>query len=232
VFTALQSAQDRLEQFENSEELRQKLAAEEQELTAQLDKASSKLSEKRKTVSGKFASEVVKELKTLGFLKSEFWVDFSRVEAGTKGFDRVDFIFSANPGEKAGPLRNIASSGEISRVMLALKTILAAADSVPILVFDEIDVNIGGETAVKVGEELRKLAATHQILCISHLPQVAAQAEKHLLVEKTVSKGRTSTMIKELCPKGRTSEIGRMLGGSKAAMEHAADLIANSTASQ
>jgi DNA repair protein RecN (Recombination protein N) len=111
--------------------------------------------------------------------------------------------------------------------MLALKTVLAEADSVPVLVFDEIDMNIGGETAVTVGNELCKLAETHQVLCISHLPQVASQAERHYLVEKAVKNGRTSTDVTILSSQKRTEEIARMLGGGKAARSHAKSLLSS-----
>jgi DNA repair protein RecN (Recombination protein N) len=141
--------------------------------------------------------------------------------------DRIEYIFSANPGEKLQPLRSIASSGEISRVMLALKTVLADADTIPVLIFDEIDVNIGGETANQVGLELLNLASKRQILCISHLAQVAARGEQHYAVVKNIDKdsGRTFSTIKPLSSEGRVTELARMLGASKAATAHARELL-------
>ena len=143
------------------------------------------LSKKRKSVSAKFADRVTAELKKLGFLKAEFSVMFTPRPPSASGIDAVEWMFAANPGESSNPLRKVASSGEISRVMLALKTVLAESDSVPILVFDEIDVNIGGETAVVVGKELRALGETRQLICISHLPQVAAAKHVRELLHST-----------------------------------------------
>ena len=126
---------------------------------------------------------------------------------------------------RALPLRDVASSGELCRVMLALKTVLAGADRIPTLVFDEIDANIGGETAVTVGEELAKLAKSKQIISISHLPQVAACAEKHFKVEKITSDSTAETTVSEVTGKERIGEIARMLGGGSAAMKHAAAVL-------
>jgi DNA repair protein RecN (Recombination protein N) len=134
-------------------------------------------------------------------------------------------MFTANPGETKKALRNVASSGEISRVMLALKTILASVDSVPILIFDEIDSNIGGTTAVIVGKELAKLANTHQLICISHLPQVASEAEQHFVVEKKTRGERTFTEIKKLNNEEKITELARMLGGTDAAFKHAQEMM-------
>jgi DNA repair protein RecN (Recombination protein N) len=225
VFDVMEDTRKRLEQFKNSEELRERFEHREKELGAKLEAAAAELTGKRMKASAKFAKEVKAELNKLGFLKCEFEVEFSRVEPGQNGADKIDFIFSANPGERSQPLRNIASSGEMSRVMLALKTVLAGADSIPILLFDEIDVNIGGETASVVGEELKKLATSHQVLCISHLAQVAASADNHYRVEKSVSKGRTSTGITLLDKKARAQELGRMLGGTSGALTHAKELL-------
>jgi len=225
VFEALEDAKIRVQQFESSEEIRVLLDEEEQQLMADLKSGASKLSSKRKKAAADFDKKVRAELVKLGFLQGEFNIEFTKVDDSANGCDRIDFFFSPNPGERPQPLRNIASSGEMSRIMLALKTVLAEADSVPILVFDEIDVNIGGKTAIKVGEGLKALAKTHQILCISHLPQVASQADRHYLVEKSVKDSRTSTFITTLCSDGQVSEITRMLGGGDAALNHAKELL-------
>ncbi len=227
VFETLENVRERLAQFQNSEEIRAEFDKRENALNKQLAAVTAKLSASRKKAGAKFSEKALKELNKLGFLKCEFSVHFEKTESGPRGCDKIDFVFSANPGEKVQPLRNVASSGEMSRVMLALKTVLADADSVPILVFDEIDVNIGGETASIVGQELKKLAKTHQVLCISHLAQVAAKADSHYRVEKTTSAGRTFTQIIDLDKKTRTQEITRMLGGSKGAMTHAKELLKN-----
>lgn len=225
VLENLEKARLRLELFSNAEKKRLELDAEEQALRIGLRKAAEKLSAARKKSAETFQRKVVEKLKSLGFLRSALNISFAAIEPGEKGMDRIDFMFSANPGEEVQPLRNIASSGEISRVMLALKTVLADADSIPILVFDEIDVNIGGETANQVGLELKELGRKHQVLCISHLAQVAAQSDAHYMVQKEVAKGRTCSRIALLDDDARIKELGRMLGGGKAAAAHARELI-------
>jgi len=165
------------------------------------------------------------KLGAIGFAKCVLEVAFSEVEPGPNGMDRVELLFSANAGESVHPLRKIASSGELSRLMLALKTVLADADSIPVVVFDEIDVNIGGETANRVGEELHHLGRNRQILCISHLAQVAARADRHFRVEKHTEEGRTFSECRELDAEGRVREIGRMLGGGESAVTHARAIL-------
>ncbi len=144
----------------------------------------------------------------------------------SSGLDTIEFQFAPNPGEPAKPLRAIASSGEMARVMLALKTVLAAEDEIPVLVFDEVDANVGGETANAVGEKMKQIAAKRQVLCITHLPQVAAPADAHYVVTKQVKDGRTISEIELLDKKSRVTELARMLGGqSEAARKHAEALL-------
>jgi DNA repair protein RecN (Recombination protein N) len=166
-------------------------------------------------------------LRDLGFRQSEFEAKLTALdEARATGFDAVELLFSPNPGEPLKPLRTIASSGEISRLMLAIKSSLAAQDAIPLLVFDEIDANVGGEIANAVGEKMRKLAADHQVLCITHLPQVAAAAATQFVVTKEVVQGRTHSRLTEVAGKTRQEEIARMLGGkSESALKHAATLL-------
>lgn len=225
VMQTAEEARQKLEEVENYEEIRNNLLLKQKDAETKLKKAAVVLSKQRHEVAAKFAEQVEKSLKTLGFLQASFQVDFSEVSPGTNGMDAIEFMFSANPGEGANPLRKVASSGEISRVMLSLKTVLADADAVPILVFDEIDVNIGGKTAVTVGQELKKLSNSHQLFCISHLPQVAAAADRHYKVDKAVKDGRTLTSIDLLTETDRQEEITRMLGGGNAAGKHAAELL-------
>ncbi|MFA7230897.1 MAG: DNA repair protein RecN [Victivallaceae bacterium] len=225
VLIALTHSRERLEVYRNAEKLRIEYAAKERELLGQLKSKAEELSSNRRTAAGKMAVKVKEKLKTLGFLQCAIEIGFSQVEPGERGMDRIDFLFSANPGETLQPLRSIASSGEISRVMLALKTVLADADAVPVLIFDEIDVNIGGETANQVGLELKSLAKSRQVLCISHLPQVAACGDFHFTVSKCVTDNRTVSTITPLFEGKRTTEIARMLGGGKAATAHAEDLL-------
>ena len=145
-----------------------------------------------------------------------------------EGLDRVEFMLSPNVGEDLKPLSKIASGGELSRIMLAMKTILARSSSVETIVFDEVDSGIGGATAEVVGDKLRSLAGYHQILCITHLPQIASKGMTHFMVEKQVVEGRTATVISELDYENRVKEIARLLGGKKVsqkAVAHARELL-------
>jgi len=226
IFTHWEAADQRLQLYDHAAETRVALDAEAELLKKQLAQAAGELTAARQAAASTLAEQITAKLRNLGFLRSAMRIDLLPLdEPGRSGGERVEFMFSANPGQPLQPLRNIASSGEISRVMLAAKTVLAEADAIPILVFDEIDVNIGGETAVKVGEELRHLASSRQILCISHLPQVAAQGDQHFQVSKAVSGDVTTTTIKPLSAAAREQEIGRMLGGSAAALAHARELL-------
>lgn len=144
------------------------------------------------------------------------------------GRDRVEFHVSTNPGEPPKPLSRVASGGELSRIMLALKTILAERDRVPVLIFDEVDAGVGGAVAAAMGKRLRALSAFHQVCCITHLPQIASQAQHHLLVEKRQERDRTVTSVKPLAERGREEELARMLGGltvTKKVRETAAEMI-------
>jgi DNA repair protein RecN (Recombination protein N) len=171
---------------------------------------------------------VTKDLRDLGFLRAEFGVRLEALdEARVSGAELAEFEFAPNPGEPAKPLRAIASSGEISRVMLALKSVLAGEDGVPLLVFDEIDANVGGEVAVQVGRKMRRLSRSHQVLCITHLPQVAAAAHRQFAVSKQFDGQRTTTAVEALEGNERVAELARMLGGqdSKSALAHARSLL-------
>ena len=225
VLLECEKARERLLVYSDAEKLRQEFDKKEDDLFKKLKTVAQELSKKRKKSAKDFCRQVEAKLKVLGFLQSEMDIAFSETEPSERGMDRIEFLFSANPGEKIQPLRNIASSGEISRVMLALKTVLADADTIPVLIFDEIDVNIGGETANQVGKELRNLASSRQILCISHLAQVAACGQQHYAVMKKVNSGRTTSTIKHLDTDSRVAEITRMLGASKAAQAHARELL-------
>lgn len=184
------------------------------EACKELEQQASQLTKARKKAAPQLSEAITKELRKLGFKQSEFSITLEKAEAlGSSGGDRVEFMFAPNPGESPRPLRAIASSGEMARVMLAVKTVLAASDAVPILIFDEVDANVGGETAVAVAEKLRGLAARHQVLCITHLAQVAAAGNRHYQVDKTVKKGRTLTGVTLLDETARREELARMLGG-------------------
>jgi DNA repair protein RecN (Recombination protein N) len=177
----------------------------------------------------KLSETIRKNLRDLGFKQSEFEAKLSVLDEPTaSGFDSVELLFSANPGEPLKPLRVIASSGEISRLMLAIKSALAAHDSIPLLIFDEIDTNVGGEIAHAVGAKMRALADDHQLISITHLAPVAACASSHFVVTKEVSRGRTFSNLREVSGKARQEEIARMLGGkSDSALQLAASLLKN-----
>ena len=190
-----------------------------------MNKARRRKKAARKKAGASLAKEIASELKKLGFRRSAFDVAFTDAEPGPDGADHVEFLFTANPGVPLMPLREVASSGELSRVMLAVKTVLAEADSIPILIFDEIDANIGGETASRVGREIAALAKRKQILCISHLPQVACNAAVHFMVSKESVADVTTTSVRKLSPASRIDEIARMLGGGEIAKKHAASML-------
>ena len=179
-----------------------------------LGAACAQLTEARKKTAKPLAEAVTAELRELGFKAAAFSVQLkAKAEPARHGADEIEFIFAPNVGEAAQPLRAIASSGEMARVMLAIKTTLAEVDEVPVLVFDEVDANVGGETAWAVGRKLGKLGKTHQVLCVTHQPQVAAQGDPHFHVAKGVRDGRTTTQLQKLDRAARTKEIARMLGG-------------------
>ena len=205
-----------------------------QKLDRELQRAGQQLSAERKKLIPKLTKAVAKELGALGFAQSHFDVAFNpqspipnpQSSISPSGLDVIEFQFAPNPGEPARPLRAIASSGEMARVMLALKTVLATEDEVPVLVFDEVDANVGGETANAVGEKMKQIARTHQVLCITHLAPVAAHADAHYVVTKQVREGRTISEIGLLDKPARVEELARMLGGgSKAARLHAEALL-------
>ena len=198
-----------------------RIAAAEQALLSQAEE----LSEARRAAAEVLSEKVRAKLRLLGFPYAHFALDFARHEPEQSGVDTVDMVFSANPGLTPAPLRLVASSGEIARVMLALKAVLADADAIPVLIFDEIDSNIGGETGSRVGAELAALARHRQLLCISHLPQVAAMGRWHYAVSKRVVDGAASGSIVPVEGEARVAEIARMLGGTAAAAAHARALL-------
>ena len=218
----------RMERLENRETELAKLNTQLKELDAALLKNGEKVSARRLAAAGKIGREVTKELHDLGFLQAKFEVRLERMEPGASGIDRVLYMFEPNPGESARELKDIASSGETARVMLALKSVLSAHDQTSVLVFDEIDANIGGEVGRAVGQKLRKVARNHQVLAITHLPQSAVYGERHLVVSKQVEGGRTRTSIAPVEGDRRVEEIARMLGGvnlTSVTKKHAEELL-------
>lgn len=186
------------------------------------------LSKERQSVAEELAGKIQEEMQDMGFLDTRFSFHFQKKKELTeKGFDEVEAYVSLNPGEPSRPLREVGSGGELSRIMLSIKTVLADIDKVPTLVFDEIDTGISGRTAEKVGEKLKKIAKKHQVILITHLPQIAAKADRHFLIEKTVAEGKTKTEIQALSEEESIEELARLLGGEErddAAVENARSL--------
>ncbi|MBV9617809.1 MAG: DNA repair protein RecN [Verrucomicrobia bacterium] len=220
-------AAERIRKIEGRDAELERLAKEIDKVRAQMNRAGDALRKLRAKAAPKLSETVRKNLRDLGFKQSEFETKLSALEEqSVSGLDSVELLFSANPGEPLKPLRVIASSGEISRLMLAIKSALATHDSIPLLIFDEIDTNVGGEIAHAVGAKMRTLAVAHQLICITHLAQVAAYASSHFVVTKDVVRGRTFSSLREVTGKARQEEIARMLGGkSDSAMQLAASLL-------
>ena len=230
LMAVLAAKRERLDSIEGFEEKLAELKKVESAALAAVKAAGAELSEKRAAAGEKLSRLVTRQLRDLGFLKAKFYVAFEEVEPGPGGCEKVCYMFEPNPGESARPLADIASSGEIARVMLALKSVLALNDGADTVIFDEIDANVGGEVARRVGEKMRLIGSKRQVIAITHLPQSAVFATRHLVVSKSVVSGRTVTAVKEVSGKDRIKEIARMLGG-EASMpvvgEHARELLAS-----
>ena len=220
-------AAERMQKIEGRDAELQRLVKEIENVRAQMKRAGETLRKLRGKAAPKLSENIRRNLRDLGFRQSEFEAKLRTLdEPRPNGFDSVELLFSPNPGEPLKPLRAIASSGEISRLMLAIKSALAAHDAIPLLVFDEIDTNVGGEIAHAVGAKMQTLGRDHQVICITHLPQVAATASAHFVVTKDVSRGRTFSNLREVSGKSRQEEIARMLGGkSESALTLAASLL-------
>jgi len=220
-------AAERMRRIEGRDAELERLAGEIETTRANLNRDGEALRKLRTKAAPKLSETIRRNLRDLGFRQSEFEAKlFALDEPRPNGFDSVELLFSPNPGEPLKPLRTIASSGEISRLMLAIKSALAAHDAIPLLVFDEIDTNVGGEIAHAVGAKMQNLGRDHQVICITHLPQVAATASSHFVVTKEVVRGRTFSNLREVSGKTRNEEIARMLGGkSESALKLAATLL-------
>lgn len=216
---------DKLENFQvRKEELENKLAVRERLLEA----ASLELTDIRKKWAAGLEKKIIQGLEDLNFLNVEFQILFRQKEGYTaQGRDGIAFMISTNPGEPVLPLQQVVSGGELSRIMLAIKTLLADKDQTETLIFDEIDTGISGRTAQKVAEKMRVIGESHQILCITHLPQIASQADHHYLIEKNVENMETTTRIRSLTYEESVEELARMLGGAKitqAVLENAGEM--------
>lgn len=230
ILDTLAKSETRLNDLATRTEQAADLTTEIAAAAAALTQKAAALTKSRAQAAGRLARAITGELHDLGFLKSGFAADLTACPPGPSGADIISFGFAPNPGEPMRPLKAIASSGEIARVMLAVKAVLAAHDSIPVLVFDEIDANIGGEVGRVVGQKLRRVAETHQVISITHLPQSAVYGHQHFVVSKAIVKGRTKMRIEALDDQGRVDEIARMLGGkgvTSVVEHHARELLAS-----
>lgn len=228
ILRKLEEKRARLDALEHRDERLAEVRERLVRVTAELGESAKAVSGLRRKAGERLARDVSAELHDLGFPKANFFVDLKPSEFGAVGADQVIYMFEPNPGESARPLAAIASSGEIARVMLALKSVLAAEGSAATMVFDEIDANIGGEIGRVVGEKMRALALRHQVIAITHLPQSAVYGARHFTVAKAVTGGRTRTRISVVDGEARVAEIARMLGGKKltsVVMRHAEELL-------
>ena len=229
LMSLLESKKAKLEGLEHREERLAELEAKIAVADRAVRAAGAELTKQRTAAAKRLSNAVTDELRDLGFLQAKFFVALEPIEPEMHGMDRVVYMFEPNPGEAARPLADIASSGEIARVMLALKACTSqTSQTSQTLVFDEIDANIGGEVGKIVGEKMKAVAKSHQVIAITHLPQSAVYGDRHLVVSKAVSGGRTRTRISQVEGEDRVSEIARMLGGEKlttVVRKHAQELL-------
>ena len=219
-----------LSSFTSDEERLSRLVGEIGPLREEMTQRAQKLSRERKRVASELKRSVEKELATLGMKKTTFQVRIEDQALSHKGKDRIEFLISPNIGEEVKPLAKIASGGELSRIMLAMKRILAIIGGRQVLIFDEVDAGIGGAIAEVVGRKLRELSKHHQVICVTHLPQIACFADRHHSVKKEVKSGRTVTVVDPLEKDARVEEIARMLGGVKVTEKtraHAQEMMEN-----
>ncbi len=229
VLTFYKEAAGKLADLHSRGEKLETLGKEQEAARQQVMERGKSLSTARLKAAKKLESTITTHIRELGFKHGQFSIAVTSGSPGPDGIDQVEFGFAPNVGEETRPLRLIASSGEISRVMLAVKAVLAQHDRIPVLVFDEIDANVGGEIANAVGAKMADVARCHQVLCITHLPQVAVFGTHHLVVSKQVVKARTQTTVQPVSGERREQEIARMLGGidhTRVTLEHARELLA------
>lgn len=216
IHRLLREKQERLNFLLSFEENREAMQEERETVKRSLEKLAGKISGLRQETAALLSMKISAELKTLNFQGAEFEVRISaREDVGADGMDAAEFYIRTNPGEPLKPLRSIASGGELSRIMLALKTVIADRDEIETLIFDEIDTGISGRTAQMVSEKLFRIGRSRQVLCITHLPQIAAMADHHYLIVKESGEQRTRTGIREIKDNEITEELGRLIGGSE-----------------
>ncbi len=217
VAGALAERQQRIGELEDYENICQRRQGELAACREQVVALCRQLTDRRRAAAEEFREKMIHELLELNFQQVDFRVEMSSAQEklSHNGWDDVTFYISMNPGEPVRPLDSVASGGELSRIMLALKTVFAGKDDIHTLIFDEIDSGISGQTAWKVAQKLGRLAMDHQILCITHLPQIAAMEERHFLIAKEAEDGRTTTHIRQLTEEESNEELGRMMGGAR-----------------
>ena len=228
IMESLQEKEERLSELEHYEENRKKTKAACEKIRKQVLLYCEELSALRKKAAVPLVHAITSSLKELNFLQVSFDMHFERSgQFGSNGFDDAEFLISTNPGQPPAPLGEVASGGELSRIMLAVKAVLADTDQIPTLIFDEIDTGISGKTAACVSEKLSLIGKTHQVLCITHLPQIASMADNHFMIAKTVRNEKTCTTISQLKEEESVKELARLLGGvtiTDAVLENAREL--------
>ena len=228
MLSYLENCREELQTMEFSDEILQKLEQERTETEARMQKLALCLSERRKKAGREFAAKVKAELTFLNMPNIQFVVEQKHCDYNSLGCDRIQFLISTNPGEPPKPLARIASGGELSRIMLAVKTVLAGNDRIDTLIFDEIDTGISGSAAHKVGLKLREVSKHRQVLCVTHSAQIAALADTHFLIEKHIKDGRTYTQVRPLEYEERVRELARIMGGdeiTKLMLENSAEML-------
>ena len=215
VQAALEKRKNRIEELNNYDQHIAKLEKRLSVVETNLKEESIRLSDIRKAYALELCQGIAESLKDLNFLQVDFTMEFTKRDYSINGIDQAEFMLSTNPGEAVRPLGQVASGGELSRVMLAIKTILASSDEIPTLIFDEIDTGISGRTAQKVSEKLSLVGRLHQVICITHLPQIAAMADSHYVIQKNIVNGATVSEIRVLSQDDSVAELARMLGGAE-----------------
>lgn len=213
VLTTLENSQNELDELSGAEQSLDELNKEKERLLAEVSKKAKALSDHRKKAGERFVSQVTEELEFLNMPKVKLVVQQKTGKLTINGMDSIEFLISANLGEEPKPIAKIASGGELSRIMLALKNVIAEKDSVGTLIFDEIDTGVSGRAAQKIGIKLKQISRLRQVLCVTHLAQMAVMADNHLLIEKNIQGDRTVTTVRTLDHEQRKYEIARIMGG-------------------
>jgi DNA repair protein RecN (Recombination protein N) len=214
ILAYLDRAQQELDEITFSDDHLEHLKAKLERAEKEAWDAASQLCKSRKQAAIRLSGQILEELSQLDMPKVQFSCEFTELDLGERGADGVAFYMSVNAGEALKPMSKVASGGELARIMLAIKNVLSQQDQVSTLIFDEVDTGVSGRAAQKVAEKLRSVAANKQVLCVTHLPQIAAMGDTHLLISKTEREGRTYTSVTPLDREGRKQELARIIGGA------------------